>query len=105
MGIYTAILFSHKKEWNCAIWRDKDGHRDCIQSEVSQKKEKKILFVTHMWNLEKKTWYRWSHLQSADGNTEIEKKCGYSKGGKGGWDEWEIGINIYIYIPLILCIK
>ena len=54
MGIYTAILFSHKKEWNCAIWRDKDGHRDCIQSEVSQKKEKKILFVTHMWNLEKK---------------------------------------------------
>ena len=37
-----------------------------------------------MWNLEKKTWYRWSHLQSADGNTEIEKKCGYSKGGKGG---------------------
>ena len=37
-----------------------------------------------MWNLEKKTWYRWSHLQGGDGNTEIENKCGYSKGGKGG---------------------
>ena len=46
--VYTAILFSHKKELNCAIWRDKDGHRDCIQSEVSQKKENKILFVTHI---------------------------------------------------------
>ena len=25
----NGILLSHKKEWNCAIWRDVDGPRDC----------------------------------------------------------------------------
>ena len=54
-----------------------------MQSEVSQKKKKNIVCNTYMWNLLKK-WYRWSHLQSGDGNTEIENECGNSKGGKGG---------------------
>ena len=27
--IYNGILFSHKKEWNCAICRDVDGPSIC----------------------------------------------------------------------------
>ena len=27
--IYDGILLSHKKELNCAIYRDVDGPRDC----------------------------------------------------------------------------
>ena len=32
---YNGILFSHKKEQNCAICRDVDGSRDCHKSDVN----------------------------------------------------------------------
>ena len=37
-----------------------------------------------MWNLER--WYRWSYLQSRNGDTEVENKYGY-QGGKRDWDK------------------
>ena len=39
-----------------------------------------------MWNL-KKNWYRRSHLQSRNRETDVENKCMYTKGERGGWDE------------------
>ena len=49
------------------------------------KSEREILYVNaYMWNLEK--WYRLTHLQSKNRDTEIENK---HQGGEGGWDELE----------------
>ena len=56
-----------------------------IQSECQKKTQ--ILYInTLMWNLEK--WYRWSHLQSRNRDTDLETKCMDTKGGiGGGWGE------------------
>ena len=53
-----------------------------IHSEGSQK-EKKISYVNaYMWNLEK--WYRGSHLQSRNRDTQVENKHMDIKGERGG---------------------
>ena len=36
-----------------------------------------------MWN----HWYRRSHLQSRNRDTDVENECMDTKGEKGGWDE------------------
>ena len=47
-----------------------------------------------MWNLEK--WYRQTHLQSRNKDTDIENKLtdGY-QGEREGEMTWEIGIDIH----------
>ena len=37
---YNGILLSHKKEWNCAICRDRDGTRDCHTEWNKSEREK-----------------------------------------------------------------
>ena len=41
--IYNGILFSHKKEWNCAICRDVDWSRDCHTEWSKSEREQKII--------------------------------------------------------------
>ena len=53
-----------------------------IQSEVSQKEKNKYRILTHMcwiW----KYWYRRSHLQSRNRDTNIENKCMDTMGERG----------------------
>ena len=50
-----------------------------------------------MWNLEK--WYKLIYLQSKNRDTDVENKHGY-QGETGGGMNWEIGIDIYIYMLL-----
>ena len=48
------------------------GLETVIEHEVKSEREKQILFInTCMWNLEK--WYRWSYLQSRNGDTDREQ--------------------------------
>ena len=57
-----------------------------IQSEVKPEREKQISYNNaYMWNLEK--WYRWSYLQSRNGDTDLEDKCMDTKGERGGVEE------------------
>lgn len=46
-----------------------------------------------MWNL-KKIWYRQSHLQSRNRDTNIKNKC-MDTNGKGAGMNWEIGIDVH----------
>ena len=60
--IYNEILANLKKEQNCVIYRDVDGHRVCRTQWSNSEREKQILLhiLTHvMWNLEK--WYVYMH--------------------------------------------
>ena len=96
------ILLSHKKEWNSVICRDADGPRDCRTEWSKSERETQILDIkAYMWNLEK--WYRWSYLQSRNGDTDVENKCMDIKGGKGGRMTWETGLDVYTLV--ILCVK
>ena len=96
IDICNGILLSHKKEWNSAICRDLDGHRDSYR----EKSEKLILYIiAYIRNLEK--WYRSSYLQSRNRDTDIEK-MGISRRKARGGMSWEFGIDIYRL--LILCI-
>ena len=49
--VYSGILLSHKKEWNCCIiCRDVDGPGEWSKSE----REKQLSYINvYMWNLEK----------------------------------------------------
>ena len=98
--IYNGILLSHKKKWNCAIWREVDGPRDCHTEWSKSDREKQLSSINaYMWNLEK--WYRWTYLQSRNGDTNIENRYMDTKRVGGSGTDWEIGIDIYI----LLCIK
>ena len=43
--IYNGILFSHKKEKDCAICRDLDEPRDCHRVRYIRKRNKNILIL------------------------------------------------------------
>ena len=90
--IYNGILLSHKKEWNCAVFRDMDGPRGCHTEWSKSEREKQILYINiYIWNLEK--WYRWTYLQSRNRDSDVENQHMDTKGG-GGMDS-EIGIVHY----------
>ena len=97
--IYNGILLSHKKELNCAIYRDMDGPRDCHTEWSKSEREKQIPYnIAYMWNLEK--WYRWTYLQSRNRDTDVENKRMDTKEGRGQWDElgdwdWHIYTTMY----------
>ena len=81
----VGLLLSHKKEWDCVIYRDVDRPRDCHIEWNKSEKEKQILFnITFMWNLEK--WYRRTYLQGRNRDTDTENKHMDTKGKRGlGW--------------------
>ena len=97
--VYNGILLSHKKEQNCAIYRDVDGPRDCHTEWSKSEREKQISYIiAYMWNLEK--WHRWTYLQSRNRDTDVENKRMDTKGGREGWDElgdgdWHIYTTMY----------
>ena len=45
--VYNGILLGHKKEWNCTIYRDVDGPKDC-HTEWSQKEKSKYCILMHI---------------------------------------------------------
>ena len=46
--VYNGVLLSHKKERNWVIFRDMNGPRECLQSEVSQKEKNKYHTLMHI---------------------------------------------------------
>ena len=95
--ICNGILLSHKKEWNCAIYKDVDGPRDCHTEWSKSGREKQISYnIVYMWNLEK--WYQWVYLQSRNRETDVENghmDMGEGRGDElGDWD-WHIYTTIY----------
>ena len=67
MEYYSAI----KKKWNCVIYREVDGPRDCHTEWSESDVEIQMLHdITYMWNLKKK-WYKWTYLQNR--NIQISK--------------------------------
>ena len=93
---YSGMSPSHRKEWNCAIYIDVDGVKDCHTEWSKSEREKQIYLNTYMWNLEK--WYRWSYLQSRNRDTDVESICTDIKGERGG----RLGL---IYTLLVPCVK
>ena len=68
-----------------------------IHSELSQKEKSKHRILTHICGIWKKR-YRRTYLQSRNRDTDTEKQCIDTKGGKGEWHElggWGWHINIY----------
>ena len=61
----SALLLSHKKKWNCTIWRNVDGPRVCHTEWSKSERERQISYINaYMWNLDK--WYVlscFSHVQ------------------------------------------
>ena len=53
-----------------------------------------------MWNLKK--WYRLSYLQNRNRDTDIENKCTDTKGGREGGMNWEIEVDIYTLLILVI---
>ena len=43
LHVYNGILLSHKKQQNNAIWKDLNGTRYYLKSEVSQKEKSNIM--------------------------------------------------------------
>ena len=61
------------------MWVDPEA---VIQSEVSHKEKKQILYIkAYMWNLEK--WYRLTYVQSRNKDTDVGNKHTDAKGQKG----------------------
>ena len=59
------------------------------------KSEREISHInSYMWNLEK--WYRWTHLQSKNRDTDVDNKHMDTKAGKEGGKNWKIGTGVYI---------
>ena len=63
---HSGILLGHKKEWNNAIYNNRDGPRDCHLNEVSQKKKNK-------YHMSRKQKHRY-------------RGGGWGKDGLGIWD-------------------
>ena len=57
---------------------------------------------TYTWNLENGID---DLICKTERDTDVENKHIDTKEGKGGWDELEFGIGIYINTLLTLCIK
>ena len=73
---YTGILFSHKKEWNFAIFNNMDEHWGHYVMWNMSKKEIPYDF-TYMWNLKNKTRFyienRWLIARGRSGMKRIKK--------------------------------
>ena len=48
-----------------------------------------------VWSLEE--GYEWDCLESRNRDTDIEKQCIDTKGGRGSGMNWEDGVDILIY--------
>ena len=90
--IYNVILLSHLKEWIWVSSSEVNEPRVCYTEENKSKREKQIQYInTHIWNLEKWSW--WTYLQEKYGDTNVKNELVDSGGGKE-WDEMKICINI-----------
>ena len=51
---YNETLLSHKKEWNNAIYGNRDGPRDCFTEWSKSNRERQISYdIAYMCNLKK----------------------------------------------------
>ena len=92
MEYYSAI----KKKWNCVIYREVDGPRDCHTEWSESDVEIQMLHdITYMWNLKKKMIQM--NLFTEQKHTNFKNKLnGYQRGNvRRGGINWETGINIY----------
>ena len=55
--IYNGILFTHKKEWNNAIYSNVDGPRNYTKWSKSNTERQIPYKITNTWNLTKK-WFK-----------------------------------------------
>ena len=86
--IYKGLLLSHLSQFSWDGWT-----RACYTSEVNQKD--RISYInTYVWNWEK--WYRWTHLQSRDRDTDTENRL-WTQRGKKRVGQVERGALKHIY--------
>ena len=84
--IYNAILLSHKKEQNIAIYNNMDGPRDYCTRWSKSKRERQIPYdITYIWNLKDNTN---EHIYKTETDRHREQRRGC-----GGRKDWELGIS------------
>ena len=91
MHIYDGLL-SHKKGWNNAVCSTMDGPRDYHIEWSKSDKQRKISYITHMWNLKYDTN---EPIYKTEINTSLENRLVIAKGeGKdGGSMNWEFELS------------
>ena len=66
----------------CVRANEVDGLRACRQNVVSQKKERRVAYVSaYIWNLGR--WSSWAYLQGSSGDADIENRLVDTGGGAG----------------------
>ena len=92
--IYTIDYYSGIKRMKLVIFRDMDGPRVFIESEVESEKEKEILYInvyaracmhahTHTHTQPRNT-VEMTFLQGRNRDTDREQTCGHWEGRGGG---------------------
>ena len=79
--IHCGILFSHRKEWNNATYRNTDRSGDYHTKWSKSERERQIPYgVTYMWNLKYDTNQL---IYKTETDSDIENKCMVTKGERG----------------------
>ena len=88
---YYSAIKSNETESLVVMWMD----LECvIQSEVSQKEKKQVLYInTYMWNVEK--WYKITRLQGRNRDIDIENGYVDIAGEREGGMDWESITDIH----------
>ena len=62
---YKGVLLGHKKEWNLAIWNNKDGLQGYYDEWKKSERERQILYdITYAWNLKVKQTSEYSKKET-----------------------------------------
>ena len=79
-----------------------DGPGDYHAKWSKSDRERQISYdITYMWNL--KIWHKWTCLHNRNGLPNTGKKVMITKGVSGvGERNWELGINIYTLVYIII---
>ena len=87
---HSGILLSHQKEGNDAICSNMDGPGDC-HSKWSKSEKDKYHMTWLICEIQKKTWYKWTYLQSRNRFTDLENEFMTTRGRYrlGVWD-WHV---------------
>ena len=88
---HTGILFSHRKEWNNAIWGHMDGPRDYHTKWSKSDKDK--FHITYKWNLKNNTNVLIYRTETT--HRHRKQTHGYHRGMQGRGINLEFGINRY----------
>ena len=87
------LKFFFKVPWNCVICRDVGGSRDCY-TEWSHKDKNKYHTILLICGIKKMIQ---RNLPAKQRDTDVQNRHIYTKRGRQGGMDWEIGIDITTY--------